>query len=153
MILLNPKNYDREHRDTKVKEMMQKTIDFFEKKGLKKIKEDDQASIWYDDFLAFIKKEQIFATFLTPAGYGDADSRWDMWGIEEFSEILGFYGLSYWYTWQVTILGLGPIWMGSNEEIKHKAAKLLREGGIFAFGLSEREHGADIFRTPHDQID
>jgi acyl-CoA dehydrogenase len=147
MILLNPKNYDREHRDPKVKEMMQKTIDFFEKKGLKKIKEDDQASIWYDDFLEFIKKEQIFATFLTPAGYGDSDSRWDMWGIEEFSEILGFYGLSYWYTWQVTILGLGPIWMGSNEEIKHKAAKLLREGGIFAFGLSEREHGADIYST------
>jgi hypothetical protein len=56
MILLNPKNYDREHRDPKVKEMMQKTIDFFEKKGLKKIKEDDQASIWYDDFLEFIKQ-------------------------------------------------------------------------------------------------
>ena len=26
---------------------------------------------------------------------------------------LAFYGLAYWYTWQVTILGLGPIWMGS----------------------------------------
>ncbi len=44
MILLNPKNSNREHLDSKVKEMMQKTRDYFEKKGLKKIKEDDQAS-------------------------------------------------------------------------------------------------------------
>ncbi len=44
MILLNPKNSNREHLDPKVKEMMQKTRDFFEKKGLKKIKEDGQAS-------------------------------------------------------------------------------------------------------------
>ncbi len=147
MILLNPKKYNREHIDPKAKEMMLKTIDFFEKKGLKKIKEDDQASVWYDDFLEFIKKEKVFATLLTPSGYGDSDSRWDMWRIEEFNEILGFYGLCYWYTWQVTILGLGPIWMGSNEEIKHKTAKLLKEGGIFAFGLSEKEHGADIYGT------
>jgi acyl-CoA dehydrogenase len=126
---------------------MLKTIDFFEKKGLKKIKEDDQASVWYDDFLEFIKKEKIFAALLTPSGYGDPDARWDMWRIEEFNEILGFYGLCYWYTWQVTILGLGPIWMGSNEEIKHRTAKLLKDGGIFAFGLSEKEHGADIYGT------
>jgi acyl-CoA dehydrogenase len=45
------------------------------------------------------------------------------------------------------MLGLGPIWMGQNEEIKHKTAQLLRDGGIFAFGLSEKEHGADIYST------
>jgi acyl-CoA dehydrogenase len=28
-----------------------------------------------------------------------------------------------------------------------KAARLLREGAIFAFGLSERAHGADIYNT------
>jgi len=49
-----------------------------------------------------------------------------MWRISEFNEVLGFYGLCYWYAWQVTILGLGPIWMGSNEEIKKKTAALLR---------------------------
>lgn len=147
MILLNPKKYDREHLDPKSKEIMLKTIDFFEKRGLKKLKEDDQASVWYDEFLEFIKKEEIFAKLLTPSGYGDSDSRWDMWRIEEFNEILGFYGLCYWYTWQVTILGLGPIWMGANEEVKHKTAQLLKDGGIFAFGLSEKEHGADIYGT------
>ena len=39
-----------------------------------------------------------------------------MWRIQQFNEILGFYGLPYWYTWQVTILGLGPIWMSNNKE-------------------------------------
>lgn len=147
MILLNPKNYDREHADPETREIMLKTIDFFESKGLKKIKEDDQAMTWYDDFLSFIKKEQTFAKLLTPSGYGDPDSRWDMWRIEEYNEILGFYGISYWYAWQVSILGLGPIWMGTNEEVKHKAAKLLKEGNIFAFGLSELEHGADLYSS------
>ncbi|NQU30804.1 MAG: acyl-CoA dehydrogenase, partial [Anaerolineae bacterium] len=62
-------------------------------------------------------------------------------------EILGFYGLAYWYTWQVSILGLGPIWMSGNEGLKERAAQLLQEGAVFAFGLSERLHGADIYAT------
>ena len=65
----------------------------------------------------------------------------------DFNEILGFYSLAYWYTWQVTILGLGPIWMGKNEAVKQKTARLLEEGGIFAFGLSEKEHGADLYSS------
>ena len=84
---------------------------------------------------------------LTPAGYGAPDARWDTWRICEFAEILGFYGLAYWYTWQVSVLGLGPIWMSRNEELKQRAARLLEDGGIFAFGLSERTHGADVYST------
>jgi acyl-CoA dehydrogenase len=60
---------------------------------------------------------------------------------------LAFYGLAYWYTWQVTILGLGPIWMSDNEDLKRRAAQLLKEGEIFAFGLSEQTHGADVYST------
>jgi hypothetical protein len=76
---------------------------------------------------------------LTPTPYGAGDARWDTWRNCEFNEILGFYGLAYWYTWQVSILGLGPIWMSPNEALRQKAAQLLREGEVFAFGLSERE--------------
>ena len=75
---------------------------------------------------------------LTVEGYGAEDSRWDMWRISEFNEVLSFYGLSYWYAWQVSILGLGPIWMGENEAVKKKAAKLLQEGGIFALVFLKR---------------
>ena len=147
MILLNPKKHEREYPDERSREIMLKTIEFFEKKGKAKIKEDDHKKVWYSDFLEFVKKEKVFATLLTPSGYGDADSRWDTWRICEFNEILGFYGLCYWYTWQVSILGLGPIWMSGDEELKLKAAHLLKEGAIFAFGLSEKQHGADVYST------
>ena len=79
---------------------------------------------------------------------GDAEKRWDTTRICHFNEITGFYGLAYWYTWQVSILGLGPIWQSENEAAQASArAKLLDDGAIFAFGLSEREHGADIYST------
>ncbi len=145
MILLNPKKYSTQFPDKRSKEIMRKTIEFFETKGLKKVKDDDHKYVWYDDFLQFQKKEGIFADLFTPAGYGGKESTWDSFRIVNFAEILGFYGLCYWYTFQVSALGLGPIWIGKNGEVKQKAAKLLREGAIFAFGLSEKEHGADIY--------
>ena len=37
--------------------------------------------------------------------------------------------------------------MGKNEAVKHKTAQLLKDGGIFAFGLSERAHGADLYSS------
>lgn len=146
-MLLNPKNYQIKHADKRFQEIVEKTIDFFENKGLNKIKDDDKHRIWYADFLEFVKKENIFATLLRPTEYGDEDSRWDTWRIAHYSEILGFYGLAYWYTWQVSILGLGPIWMTENEHLKQLAGKQLQEGEVFAFGLSEKEHGADIYST------
>jgi acyl-CoA dehydrogenase len=42
---------------------------------------------------------------------------------------------------------LGPIWQSENEGLKRRAAQLLKDGHVFAFGLSEREHGADIYST------
>jgi acyl-CoA dehydrogenase len=148
MILFNPRHLDRFYPDERSKEIMSKTVAFFENKGLKKVKEDDHARTWYADFLEFVKQEKIFATLLTPTPYGSTrDDRWDTWRNCEFNEILGFYGLAYWYTWQVSILGLGPIWMSENLALKQKAAELLQEGKVFAFGLSERNHGADIYST------
>lgn len=149
MILLNPKSYAPTHLDDKSKEMMVRTIEFFESKGKRRLKKDDRERVWYADFLAFVAKEKLFAKLLTPSAYGGADPeyRWDTYRNCEFNEITAFYALHYWYTWQVTILGLGPLWMSSNEAIKHKTAALLRDGGIFAFGLSERAHGADLYST------
>ncbi len=146
-ILLNPKRHARSYPDARSLEVMRKTIDFFEQKGKRRLKEDYHAHVWYADFLDFVARERIFATMCTPAGYGAADSRWDTWRVCEFAEILGFYGLQYWYTWQVSVLGLGPIWMSPNEAVKQRAARALEKGGIFAFGLSEKAHGADIYST------
>jgi acyl-CoA dehydrogenase len=148
-MLLNPKTATYDHLDARSREIMKKTIAFFEDKGLAKCKHDYHQRVWYDDFLDFVKENKIFATLLTPADYadGDADKRWDTARICDFNEILGFYGLAYWYTWQVTILGLGPLWMSGNDDIKKKTARLLDEGAIFAFGLSEKAHGADLYSS------
>ena len=146
-MLLNPKKARFSHLDQESREIMLKTIAFFEAKGKKKLKEDDHNRVWYDDFLQFIKKEGIFATLLTPPQYGKEGCRWDTFRNMDFNEILGFYSLAYWYTWQVTILGLGPIWMGKNETVKQKTARMLEKGGIFAFGLSEKDHGADLYAS------
>jgi acyl-CoA dehydrogenase len=145
--LLNPKMHNHFYPDERSNQMMLKTIQFFESKGKVKLKEDDRECVWYADFLEFQKNEKIFSSLLTPAGYGGGDCRWDTWRNCEFNEILAFYGLGYWYTWQVSILGLGPIWQSENEALKQKAAKLLVDGEVFAFGLSERQHGADIYST------
>jgi len=149
MILLNPKTESFAHLDPKSREIMKKVVDYFESRGKAKLKSDSHERIWYDDFIQFLKANKIFATTLTPAAYadGDPDTRWDTFRICDLNEILGFYNLSHWYTWQVSILGLGPIWMSKNVAIKKKTAAMLKDGGIFAFGLSERTHGADLYSS------
>ena len=153
MLLLNPNQIDALFRttyplDDRSFEIMNQAIGFFEMKGKRKIKDDDHQRTFYADFIEFQKKERLFATLLTPNQYGfDPNCRWDTWRNCHFNEILGFYGLAYWYTWQVSILGLGPVWMSGNEALKRRAADLLLAGHVFAFGLSERAHGADIYAT------
>jgi acyl-CoA dehydrogenase len=147
MLLLNPLKNDRNFTDPKTREMMQKVIDFFEAKGLEKIKADWHEAVWNYDFVEFLKENQIFATLMTPAGYGAEDSCWDTWRNTLFAEIVGFYGMTYWYTFQVSMLGLVPVFAGNNEALKEKTAQLLQDGEVFAFGLSEKEHGADIYSS------
>jgi acyl-CoA dehydrogenase len=149
MTLFNPKTETFDHLDPASRDIMKKTIAFFEDRGKKQLKDDYHQRIWYQDFLDFLHKEQIFATLLTPKKYaqGNENARWDTRRICDFNEILGFYNLAHWYTWQVSILGLGPIWMGTNEALKQKTAQLLRDGHIFAFGLSEKTHGADLYSS------
>jgi alkylation response protein AidB-like acyl-CoA dehydrogenase len=147
--LFNPRTYGAEEFDEATRRALLATIEFFESRGKVALKEQDHERAWYADFLEFVKRERIFATMLTPAaeGSGDPDKRWDTARISAFSEVTGFYGLAYWYTWQVTILGLGPIWQSENADARRRAAELLEDGAIFAFGLSEKEHGADIYST------
>jgi acyl-CoA dehydrogenase len=145
--LIQPKKYKSLMADEGSRAIMDKTIQFFENMGKTKLTEDFNKKVWYREFIDFLAKERIFFKLLTPKEYadGDPDARWDTARNAEYSEVLAFYGLGYWYCFQVTILGLGPIWMSKNEKAKQKAAKLLKEGAIFAFGLSERTHGADIY--------
>jgi acyl-CoA dehydrogenase len=148
-MLLNPASYDPEHFDPETRRLIRATIDWFEQRGKATLMADYAAHAWYGDFLDFVAKEELFATFLTPArdAAGDPNRRWDTARVAALSEVLGFYGLNYWYTWQVTILGLGPVWQSDNATARTRAAEVLADGGVCAFGLSERSHGADIYST------
>lgn len=148
-LLFDPNAYDPSHFDPETRRQLRAVIDWFEARGKTKLLRDDLEAAWVSDFLEFIKQERIFATFLTPSEYGGGDSnkRWDTSRNAALSEIFGFYGLSYWYAEQVTILGLGPIWQSDNIKAKERAAAQLEAGGVMAFALSEREHGADIYNT------
>jgi acyl-CoA dehydrogenase len=149
MILLDPSKLDRHYPDPRSREIMQKTVAFFERRGLARLKEDFHAATWYADFLAFIAEEGIFASMMTPAAQAaeGETAAWDTWRVCGFAEILGFYGLPYWYSYQVSVLGIGPIWMSGNRAAQARAKELLDRGEIFAFGLSEQTHGADIYAT------
>lgn len=150
MLLLDPRNLTRPYPDARSGEVMRDTVAFFEAKGKRRLKDDDRERVWYRDFLDYQREKKLFATLLTPSSLASPDlpaARWDTWRNCEFNEILGFYGLCYWYTWQVSILGLGPFWMSRNEPMRRRVAGLLADGGIFGFGLSEKEHGADIYSS------
>ncbi|OZC54169.1 acyl-CoA dehydrogenase family protein [Rhodococcoides fascians] len=147
--LFDPTKLDTSTLDDESARQLRSLIDWFENRGKARLLSDDLDAVWTADFLAFVAKEKLFATFCTPAAYADGDpnKRWDASRNAVLSEILGFYGLSYWYAWQVTVLGLGPVWMSDNDAAKRRAAALLDEGGVAAFGLSERAHGADVYST------
>jgi len=146
MLLFNPKTYRGAHPDAHTNDMLQAVIDWFEERGLKRLKADYHDRAWNYDFVEFMKSKQVLATLMTPEGYGE-NAAWNTRRNVEFAEITGFYGITYWYTFQVSMLGLGPIFNGDNEKVKRRAAALLSQGAVFAFGLSEQEHGADIYSS------
>ncbi len=145
-VLFNPTTFKGEEFDPKSRQAMLDTIEFFEHKGLKAIREDCKYYIWQEDWMKYQKEHGVFATMLTAQGYGDdPDARFDLYRLCPMSEILGFYGEAYQYPLQVSVLGVGPIWMGDNEEQKQELAQQLKDGHIFAFGMSEKTHGADLY--------
>ena len=143
-LLLNPRTYHPFDLDPEAGRLLRATIEWFEARGKTELKRVHHEREWYGDFLDFMASQKAFATFLTPGSQG---GRWDTARICAFGELLAFYGLDYWYAWQVTILGLGPVWQSDNEAATARAAQILRGGGVFAFGLSEKAHGADIYTT------
>jgi acyl-CoA dehydrogenase len=98
-----------------------------------------------------LARERIFGLFGTPAAVGELvgaeHSRWDTARNNDLSELIGWYSLEHWYAWQVTVLGLGPVWTSPNAEARRLVGQLLNDGGMFGFGLSERTRGADIYNT------
>ena len=154
MLLFNPSTYDAARYDDPTRRALMAVRQFFSSKGPAALKAESHDAVWYSDFLEMIASDGVFARFGTPADVGKLSgsaegmtARWDTARNNDLSQLLAWYSLEHWYAWQVTVLGLGPIWTSDNAEAKALAGRLLAEGGVFAFGLSEREHGADIYST------
>src|SRR4051794_26243422 len=98
-----------------------------------------------------LARERVFGLFGTPAAVGELvgqpHARWDTARNNDLSELIGWYSLEHWYAWQVTVLGLGPVWTSANTDAQRLVGQLLNDGGMFGFGLSERTRGADIYNT------
>ena len=73
-LLFNPNTYDPQQFDAETRRLLRATIDWFEGQGKKRILDDDLTAQWPADFVDFVKREKLFATFLTPSDYA-ADER------------------------------------------------------------------------------
>jgi len=122
-----------------------KLIEFFEAKGLASLKTEDRQEKWYDDWLAYQAEHQIYASVLSPKEYSTRDRQFDLLKYVRMMEVLSYLSPSHAYSLQVTFLGVFSILMGTNEPLKKEAVAELEKGGLFAFGVSEKEHGSDLF--------
>ena len=97
--LFNPATYDGSQFDPGTQRVLRATIDWFEAKGKARLLAESHSDVWYSDFVEFLAREGVFAMLLTPVRDADdaAGKRWDTARNAVFNEILGFYGLPYWY--------------------------------------------------------
>lgn len=120
---------------------------FFEDKGLDKLKVEDRAEGWYADFCEHVKEHGIYARFLSPKKYSSRGHQFDFLSLCRYLETFAYYSPAHAYSFQVSFLGIFPILMSNNEELKIEAIKRLENGAMFAFGLSEKGHGSDIYSS------
>ncbi len=146
-VILNPNKMSGTFPDAKTNQVMKDVRDHLENFGKLQILKDVANKRDLEDWYKYQGSKNVYSTMLTPAGYGNKDTSFDLSKISAISELLAFYNPSIWYTFQVSLLGVCPIWMSDNEYQKNELAKLLNEGHIFAFGLSEKEHGANIYAS------
>ena len=152
--LLNPAADTFEEYDELTRRLFRATVEWFEAKGKTSVTAEVHTDVWYSDFISFLDAERAFATLLTPER--DASAIRPSAGTPHrnamFNEILGFYGLPYWYAWQVTILGLGPIWQSDNDAARMRAARpARRRRGVRVWPLRARARCRHLFdrHDPH----
>ena len=119
-------------------------VQFFEEKGLPRLKEEDRAEQWYEDWLAFQAQHRLYARLLSPRRYSAVGGEFDLLRLTRFLEVFGYFSPAHGYSLQVSFLGLFSILMGTNEALKREAVAALEAGGLLAFGVSEKDHGSDL---------
>jgi acyl-CoA dehydrogenase len=126
---------------------LQKLVQFFENKGLAALKDEDQHQQWYEDWIAFQAAHGLYASLLSPKKYSTLGNEFDLLRLTRFLEVFAYFSPAHGYSLQVTFLGLFSILMGSNDALKHEAVADLEKGAVFAFGISEKDHGSDLLAS------
>jgi len=121
-----------------------KLVDFFVNKGLRAIKEEDQCQAFYDDWIEYQAKHRLYASVLSPKDYSALGLEFDLLKLTRFLEVFAYFSPAHGYSLQVTFLGLFSILAGTNPALKREATAVLEAGGLLAFGVSEKSHGADL---------
>jgi acyl-CoA dehydrogenase len=126
---------------------LRKLVEFFENKGLEALKEEDQRQQWYEDWISYQASHGIYASILSPKQYSSLGNELDLLRLTRFLEVFAYFSPAHGYSLQVTFLGLFAILMGSNAALKQEAVTALEKGALFAFGISERNHGSDLLAS------
>ncbi len=124
---------------------MQCLVDFFRDKGLAALKEEDRQETWYQDWIDFQARHKLYARVLSPRRYSSLGHHFSLKKLTRFLEVFAYFSPAHAYSAHVSFLGLFPILMSSNEALKKEAVAKLESGELFAFGVSERAHGSDLF--------
>ncbi len=119
----------------------------FREQGAGALKDEDQRGQWYEDWIAFQGAHGLYASLLSPKRYSTAGNEFDVPRLTRFLEVFAYFSPAHGYSLQVTFLGLFAILMGSNEGLKREAVAGLEKGALFAFGVSEKEHGSDLLAS------
>jgi acyl-CoA dehydrogenase len=120
-------------------------VDFFQNKGLAALKQEDREEVWYQDWVDYQAKNGLYASLLSPKKYSNRGHRFSLRRLTRLFETFAYFGPAQAYSLHVSFLGLFPILVGANETLKKEAISKLESGGLFAFGVSEKTHGADVF--------
>src|SRR5687767_8645351 len=81
---------------------------------------------------------------MSPKAYSTRGCRLDLLKLTRFWEAAAYFSPAHAYSLHVSFLGLFPILRSENEALKREAVEKLEAGGLFAFAVSERGHGADL---------
>ena len=120
-------------------------VDFFRDKGLEVLKQEDRDEGWYQDWIDYQAQHGLYASLLSPRRYSSLGNRFDIRKLTRFLEVFAYFSPAHAYSLHVSFLGLFPILMSSNDALKKEAVAKLEGGGLFAFGVSEKAHGSDLF--------
>jgi acyl-CoA dehydrogenase len=118
---------------------------FFAAKGLETLKAEDRQEDWYRDWIDYQTKHGIYASLLSPARLSNRGHRFSLRRLARFLEVFAYFSPAHTYSLHVSFLGIFPILRSDNDALRREAILRLEGGGLFAFAVSEKAHGSDLF--------